>query len=125
MHDSPGCGVVIGFHTMHRAPIVTHHDVIVLPLMFIDKLFLGGMFNQFIQQPPPVCFRHTFDSNHRMRWNEEKYSLGNRMNPYQGMSNLRHWCEVTLFRNFGKLGRQTEDVIMIVYDPQILDFTFL
>ena len=52
------------------------------------------------------------------------FSLGNRMNPFQGMSNLRHWSVVTLFRNFGKLGRQTEDVIMIVYDPQILDFTF-
>ena len=46
------------------------------------------------------------------------------MNPYQGMSNLGHWIVVTLFRNFGKLGGQTEDVIMIVYDPQILDFTF-
>ena len=47
------------------------------------------------------------------------------MNPYQWMSYLGHWSVVTLFWNFGKLGRQAEDVIMIVYDSQIMDFTFL
>ena len=57
MHDSTLGLIIKGGDGMHRATVIPHHDVVLLPPVAVNKTILCGMGNEFVEKCYPLLPR--------------------------------------------------------------------